>query len=509
MANKGKVFLVGAGPGDPKLITIKGLECLQNADVVFYDSLIDKNLLSHVRKKSELIYCGKKSNNHSFPQDEINRLMVKKAKKGKIIVRLKGGDPFIFGRGGEEALALVKEKIPFEIIPGISSAIAVPAYSGIPMTHRNYASSVTFITGHKKAGSSLPVISEEIANLPGTLVILMGASNINGILNELIKHGKNLSTPVGVISSGTTPKQRTITGTIKDIRSNVENKKITSPSIIVVGEVVNLHKKLQWYENKIDLKRKVVITSPEPGASKIASHLEKFAAEAIKLPVIRIAPVKNFLKIDKAIKEINKYYWIIFTSRNGIDLFMKRFFLKRKQLKDLRKIKFAAIGKVTAEKLNKYGIKTSFIPKKFTSEALLSGLKKYSLEGKNILIPRANEASNVLPEGLKKIGAKVDEIILYKIKNEKNKSNKVKSLLKKNVDVIIFTSPSGVKSFFNLFTKKEINYYFNKIRIASIGPVTAKAIEEFGIKADIVPKEYNIKGMVKAIKDYFKKESES
>lgn len=505
MLDKGKVFLVGAGPGDPNLITLKGLECLQNADVVFYDSLIDKNLLSHAGKKAELIYCGKKLNNHSFPQDEINRLMIKKAKKGKIVVRLKGGDPFIFGRGGEEALALVKEGIAFEIVPGVSSAIAVPAYAGIPMTHRNYASAVTFITGHRKDRSSLPLITQETANLPGTLVILMGASKINVILNELIKHGKDPSTPVAVISSGTTEKQKTLTGTIREVKSKVKNRKITSPSIIVVGDVVNLREKLEWFEKKPLLKKRIIVTSPEPGASKIASHLEELGAETIKLPVIKITPVKNFRRIDKAIKEIENYDWIIFTSQNGIDLFLKRFILKRKNIKDFKKIKFATIGKVTSEKLKEYGINASFVPKKYTSEALVAGLRKHSLKGKNILIPRALEASNVLPEWLRKMGAKTDEIVVYRIQNKRVKIKKVKSLLKESkIDAIAFTSPSGVKSFFNLFAKKDLKSYFKNTKIASIGPVTSKAIEKFGIKADIVPKKYTVKALVEAIESNFK-----
>ena len=502
--NKGKVYLVGAGPGDPSLITLKGVNCIKNADVVVYDRLINQDILSYAREDAELICFGKKPKSHSIKQDEINRLIIKKASEGKTIVRLKGGDPFIFGRGGEEALALAEKRIPFEIVPGVSSAIAVPTYAGIPLTHRDYASAVTFITGHKKDGSSLPVITKEIASLQGTLVILMGAGNLGSILDDFIRLGKSPSAQIAIISSGTTPRQEILTGTIKELKNKTNTKRVKPPAVIVIGDVVNLSKKLRWYEKKPLFNKKFLITSPEPGASKIASHLENFGAEAIKLPVIKIVPVENFLIIDKAIKEINKYHWIIFTSQNGIDLFMKRFILKGKHLKDFKAIKFAVIGKVTGGKLKKYGIKASFIPKKYNSEALLSGLKKYSLKGKNILIPRAQETSKVLPLGLKKIGAKVDEIVLYRIQNEKVNCNKVKSLLKENnADVVAFTSPSGVKSFFNLFTKKEIIYYFNKISIASIGPVTSKAIEEFEMKADIMPKEYTIKGMVEAIDNYF------
>jgi len=505
MANNEKVFLVGAGPGDPMLITLKGLECMQNSDVIIYDRLINKSILSYAKKDAELIYCGKRPKAHSMKQDEINRLMIRKSREGKTVTRLKGGDPFIFGRGGEEAMALAKEKIPFEIVPGVSSAIAVPTYAGVPLTHRGYASSVAFITGHRKQGSATNIITKEIANFPGTLVILMVMENIHSLFEELIKQGKKPNTPVAVIESGTTSQQKTLIGTLEEIEEKIKQNGFTSPAVIVVGDVVNLRESLKWYERKPLFGKKILVTSPEVQASRMADYLSALGAEVIKFPAIKITPVDNYDKIDKAIKRIERYHWIIFTSQNGVDFFMERFAKSGRDIRDLKGIRFATIGKRTSEKLREYKINTDFVPREYTSEALVKGLKRYKVRGKNFLITKSKKVRDIISNELKKIGAKVYEMPLYKIEEKKENIKKVEPLLKHNeIDGIIFTSPSGVKSFFNRLKSKKLRNCIKNTKIISIGPVTARAIESFGIQNDIIPEEYTVKAIVEAIERYFK-----
>ncbi len=511
----GKVYLVGAGPGDPDLLTLKALKILKKAEVVVYDYLANKDLLFYVPEKAEKIYVGKKEGHHTLSQEEINKILVKKAKEGKLVVRLKGGDPFLFGRGGEEAEALSKENIPFEVIPGITSAIAVPAYAGIPVTHRNFTSTLAIITGHEAEGKEESKINFEALSKLGTLVFLMGMKNLEAIVEELIKHGKSENTPVAVIRWGTTPYQVTVTGTLKDIVQKVKEKGLKAPAIIVIGEVVKLREILNWFEKKSLFGKKILITRTRKQAGTLKELLREEGALVLEVPVIEIKPLfEEHLK--ERLKKVSEYDWIIFTSQNGVEIFFKKLFEAGFDSRALGRVKIAVIGKATFESLKRFGIIPDLIPEKeFTQEGLLSAFEsiKEEIKGKRIGIFRAKEARDVLPEGLKSLSCEVEVIPVYEtILPEESKSLIKKVFTEEKPEVITFTSSSTVSHFFSLL--KEVfpdkwTYLLDEVKFASIGPVTSKTLEEFGFKAYIEAKEYTISGLIQAIKEYFsKKEAE-
>lgn len=500
----GKVYLVGAGPGDPGLLTLKAKKVLEEADVVIYDYLANKRFLDFCKEDCEKIYVGKKGGSHTLPQDEINKLLVKKAKERKIVVRLKGGDPFLFGRGGEEVEALVEENIPFEVIPGITSAIAVPAYAGIPVTHRNYTSTLAIITGHEAEGKEESKIDFSALAKIGTLVFLMGVKNLPNIVKRLIEEGKSPETPSAVIQWGTLTKQKTATGTLKNIVEKAKEKGITAPAIIVIGEVVKLREKFNWFETKPLFGKKIVITRTRESASKLTEKLEELGAICYEIPTIKIEPLLDE-KIPQVIDNLSKYNWIIFTSENGVKLFFKALKERKKDFRVFGKAKIAVIGKATKIALENFGIIPDLMPEEeFTQEGLVSAFSKINIKNKTILIPRAKEAREVLPEKLKELGAKVEILPIYETTICEESKEKLKEILKEGVDLITFTSSSTVKNFFKLTEELE-KEYFKNIIFASIGPITSKTLIEFGFEPHIEAEEYTIDGLVKAIKDYFQK----
>ncbi|QXM05660.1 uroporphyrinogen-III C-methyltransferase [Crassaminicella indica] len=500
----GKVFLIGAGPGDYKLITLKGIECIKNADVVLYDRLASSKLLKFAREDVELIYVGKAPNNHAYTQKEINALLVKKALEGKNVARLKGGDPFVFGRGGEEAKELKENGISFEIVPGITSAISVPAYAGIPVTHRNVSSSFHVITGNEDPTKEEKAVDyEALAKLEGTLIFLMGVKNIEKICQSLIKYGQSPSRPVAVIMKGTTTEHKMIKGTLNNIHEKVIENGLKNPSIIIVGEVVNLSDVLRWYEDKPLFGKKVLVTRTRQQASYLSKKLEALGAKAVEFPTIKIEHPECFDEIDKAIKAVEKYKWIIFTSVNGVTAFFDRM----KNLKiDIRKLlgaKLVAIGPATAKALEDKGFIIEYIPEEYRAEAIIDGLKDKIKEGEHILLPRADIAREILIEELKKLGAIVDNIHIYRTVIPKNDQDKLISILKdENIDVITFTSSSTVKNFMNILGENNKMLLKGK-RIASIGPITEKTARKHGLEVDIQAKEFTIDGLVKAINNYY------
>lgn len=501
----GKVYLVGAGPGDPDLLTLKAKKVLEEADVIIYDYLANKRFLDLCKENSEKIYVGKKGGSHTLPQEKINELLVKKAKEGKVVVRLKGGDPFLFGRGGEEVEALVEENIPFEVIPGITSAIAVPAYAGIPVTHRNYTSTLAIITGHEAEGKEESKIDFSALAKIGTLVFLMGVKNLPNIIKRLIEEGKPPNTPSAVIQWGTLPEQKTAVGTLENIVEKVKEKGITAPAIIIIGEVVKLREKFNWFETKPLFGKKMIITRTRESASKLIEKLEELGAICYEIPTIKIEPILN-KKIFQVIDNLSKYDWIIFTSENGVKLFLKALQERRKDLRAFGKAKIAVIGKATKAALEKFGIIPDLMPEKeFTQEGLVSLFSEIEIKDRFILIPRAKEAREVLPEKLKEFGAKVEVLPIYETKICEESREKLENVLKNGVDLITFTSSSTVKNFFKLLGETKKNYLKNVI-FASIGPITSKTLREFGFKPHIEAEEYTIDGLVKAIKNYFQKE---
>ncbi len=499
----GKVYLIGAGPGDAGLITVKGLNCLKQADVVIYDRLVNPRLLSYVKEGVELIYVGKAPGAHHIDQERINRLLVEKSLEGKMVVRLKGGDPFVFGRGGEEALELVKVGIPFEVIPGVTSAYAVPAYAGIPVTQRGYTSTLTVLTGHGTTNTLDAEIDwKKIASI-GTLVFLMGLNNLSFITKRLMENGSSPDTPIAIIRWGTRGSQETLVGTLKDIIPKVKEKKFKPPAVIVVGEVVSLRDKLNWFENKPLFNKIIVTTRPQAQTFNLTERLEELGAEVVEFPVIKVIPPESFAQVDKSIENLSSYNWLIFTSVNGVQYFFQRMRDLKRDLRELKGIKLAAIGPATAKALENLGFSIDYLPEEYKAEALAEGFKREDIRGKRILLPRAKEAREVLPEELKEMGAQIDVVSVYQtVADEGKVEMAVKRLKGKKVDFITFTSSSTVKNFVKLVKERaNLRKVFKGAKIACIGPITAKTAKDLGFKVEIVAKEYTVDGLVKAILD--------
>ncbi|MFQ5788195.1 MAG: uroporphyrinogen-III C-methyltransferase, partial [Thermodesulfobacteriota bacterium] len=461
MKNMGVVYLIGAGPGDPGLITVKGKKCLERADVVFYDHLVNTELLNYVKKDAEIIYVGKKKGIREYPQFKINKILIKKSKDGKVIARLKGGDPFVFGRGGEEAEELSNSGIKFEIIPGVSSPSGVPAYAGIPITHRNYTSSYAVVTGHKKSKKEDETIPWEALAKIGSLVFIMGVETLDHNMKKLIEYGKSPETPVAVITWGTLPKQTTLTDTIGNIGRVAKDKKIKPPGIVIVGDVVKLRKKIKWFETKPLFGKKVLITRARKQSNTFVELLQELGAEVMVFPTIEIVPPKNWSELDNAIKGISTYDWLIFTSVNGVHYFFERLRKKNRDLRNLKGIKIAAIGEQTAVAVNKQGLIVDLKPDEYRAEGLIGKFKQIDLTGNRILLPRAKVARNILPKELTRMGSVVNVVTAYETKKPNSKNIKrVENDLKKGlIDVIAFTSSSTVNNFFSIFgrSRKELS----------------------------------------------------
>jgi uroporphyrinogen III methyltransferase/synthase len=500
----GKVYIIGAGPGDAGLITLKGVDCLRAADVVIYDYLVSKDLLKYARAEARFIYAGKQGGVHTLSQWQINDLLVKEAKAGNTVARLKGGDPFIFGRGGEEAEKLAASDVPFEVVPGVTSAIAVPAYAGIPLTHRGLTSTVAFVTGHEDPTKDKSDIDWQALARIGTLVFLMGVKNIGKIVEELTRNGKPPETPAALIRWGTTPRQEIITGTLANISVLARKRKFAPPAILVVGKVVDLRDTLSWFEQKPLFGRGIVITRPEKQADDLARLLINEGANPIHFPTIKIVPPPDWSDLDAAIKNLEDYNWLIFTSANGVAFFFERLFAKNKDIRDLKGVKICCIGPATAKQVESKGIRVDLVPKKFISEGILESFSGMNLRGKKILIARAAKARDVLPARLKKSGAKVDVVTAYETINSGKKKNDLETLFKENqVDVITFTSSSTVNNFVKIMGR---NFSLPKgVKIACIGPVTEAAAARAGFSVDIHQEEYTMEGLVQTLIDYFGK----
>ncbi|MGA1870445.1 MAG: uroporphyrinogen-III C-methyltransferase [bacterium] len=501
----GIVFLVGAGPGDPELITVKGLRLIKEADVLIYDYLANPRLIEYAAVGAEKIYVGKKSDQHTLPQNDITALIISKAKEGKKVVRLKGGDPFIFGRGGEEAEHCAKEGIPFEIIPGVTSAIAVPAYAGIPLTHRDITTSVAFITGHERPDKDQSRIPwPQLAKGPGTLVFLMGVKNLPFISQNLIEHGRAPTTPVAVIQWGSLQKQKTIKADLQTIEEVARRQGIKPPAIIVIGEVVNLRDRLNWFENKPLFGKRIINTRARAQASQLTDMLEFFGAEVIEFPTIKISPLSDTTAIDEAITRIGEYDWLIFTSVNGVQIFFERMTHLGKDSRALHHAKVGAIGPATSGALQERGIAVDFVPEKYQAEDIVKGFLEINEQrDMKILIPRALKARDYLPDHLSQEGFHVDVIPVYETRMDDRADieRAVDLLTKDEIDFITFTSSSTVQNFFTKIEKLDI-VNKNKVRFACIGPITAEALLKRGYSAHIVPEHYTIAGLVHSIMEY-------
>ena len=492
----GIVYIVGAGPGDRKLITLKGIECLQRADVVIYDLLLNDVLLEHCPTHAEKIQAPD-PRIRTTRQAELNQLLVDHAKAGKVVVRLKGGDPYIFGRGGEEAVALTEAGIPFEVVPGITSAIAASAYAGIPVTHRNYASSVAFVTGHSAAlGPDSSINWEHLATAVDTLVIYMGVAHLSQIAERLIANGRSPQTPVSLVRVGTTPQQQVIQGTLTDIVQKVEAAQLKSPAVIVIGEVNRLRQQLRWFDTKPLFGKRILVTRARAQASDFADLLEANGAQVIQFPTIKIQP----LDIDSAyIHAINDYDWIIFTSVNAVEIFYERLQENGKDTRAFGMSKICAVGPKTVDALNRIGIQPDFVPSHSRGSAIAAEMG--DVNGKKILLPRAKIATADLPNGLGEKGAVIDDVPLYntvKVASE-NRDEIEADLLNGRIDFVTFTSSSTVTNFLEMFPTHAPAALLADVKVAVIGPTTQKTVEGYGVQVDVIAKESSIESLVEAI----------
>jgi len=503
----GKVYLVGAGPGDPGLISRKGFACLAQADVVVYDHLLDEQLLDSAPAAAEKIYVGKTAGAHAREQDEINRLLVEKAKAGKTVVRLKGGDPFVFGRGGEEAEALADNGIPFEVVPGVSSAVAVPAYAGIPLTHRGLASSFAVITGHETpAKASSSINWEKLATGVDTLVFLMGMRNLATIATKLVKHGRPAHTPVAVIKDGAGPEQKTVVSTLEGIEAEVKKHRLSPPAVVVVGEVVRLREKLRWFDNRPLFGKRILVTRARHQASTLSQLLSACGAQPVELPAIGIQAIPDTAELDEAISNIGDYGWLVFTSVNGVKAYFQRLHDLKLDSRALAGIKIAVIGPATAGAVERQGITPDYTARVYSGDGLINGLGKRDISGQRFLLPRADIADKALAEGLRQLGAEVHEIAVYRTVGAAATAAQAREMLTAGqIDVITFTSSSTVSNLVAAFNGEQPK--INSARVACIGPKTADTATRAGLKVDIIAGEYTVPGLVAAIEHYFRKEA--
>lgn len=495
-----KVYLIGAGPGDPGLLTLRGRELVSKADVVVYDYLANSGFLDLARADAEIIYVGKQGGEHTLPQEEINELLVKKAKEGKTVARLKGGDPYMFGRGGEEAEELVQAGVDFEVVPGVTSAIAAAAYAGIPLTHRSYSSSVTFATGHEDPGKSESAHNwEALAKSGSTLVFFMGMKNLPEISAKLMAAGMPPRTPAALICWGTTPEHRSLVSNLKALPQDAEKNGFKAPCLIVIGKVVKLHDELNWFERKPLLGKSVVVTRAREQASDIAGLLAQEGARVIQFPTITIKPLADYGEVRKTLDYLGSYDWVAFTSVNGVRFFWEQLFAMGLDARALSGCKVAAIGPATASCLKTYGIKADFVPDRFVAESVVEGLTVLGMKGKRILIPRAALARDVLQTKLEAAGASVDILPIYQTSPSETHQEEVLRLLDAGkLDCITFGSSSTVDNFMSLIPAAKLKEH-PEVRYACIGPVTAKTLEKYGLKCHYQPTSYTIPDLVRIL----------
>ena len=497
----GKVYLIGAGPGDYRLLTLKACDCLKMAETVVYDRLADERILQYAPRGAEFIYVGKASSQHTMTQDKICQLLVDLAQEGKTVVRLKGGDPFVFGRGGEEALLLQENGLPFEIVPGVTSAISVPAYAGIPVTHRGVAASFAVVTGHEDPTKENSDINwQQLATATDTVVFLMGVANLPKITARLMENGRSGDTPVAIIRWGTKAQQQVWTSTVAEAAEMAKREAFKPPCIFLVGNVVKLREKLAWFDNpklKPLFGKRVLVTRARAQASMLTAKLEALGAACTEAPAIRIQPpADGFGALDEAVGKIDSFNWLIFTSANGVNYFFDRLLAAGRDSRALGRAKICAIGSATAKALQGYGIIADVVPSEFRAEGILAALEgKVSTEDK-VLLPRAAEARNVLPEELGRKGIDVIVVPAYEtVAGEADGSEICRQLSEGEIDVITFTSSSTVKNLAKILGEGAAEL-INSVKTAAIGPVTAATCREQGIRVDIEAKEYTIDGLV-------------
>ncbi|TFH17622.1 MAG: uroporphyrinogen-III C-methyltransferase [Lentisphaerales bacterium] len=500
MAGTGIVYLVGAGPGDPDLLTIRGRDCLALADVVVYDSLANPVLLDYAPEAAERIYVGKQASSHAMEQDDINQLLADKAGEGKTVIRLKGGDPYVFGRGAEEALVLRKEGIPFEVVPGVTAGIAAPAYAGIPVTHRECSSVITLVTGHEdptKTESSIDWSS--LAAGTGTLVFYMGMKNLPAIASRLIEAGRSPTTPTAVIHRGTCPAQRVVEGTLENIVQRVKDAGLTPPVIILVGQVASLRSELAWFENRPLFGKTILVTRSRTQASEFAKQLQKQGAEVISFPTIRIVPPDSMEPLHAAVERLKDFDWVVFASVNAIDSFFKAVDEKGLDGRSLAGCLVCAIGSATCDRLRERGIEADMVPGRSTSRDIFDALlERDAIKGKHFFLPRPDIAPPELPDKLRNAGGTVTEVEAYRTLPADPDPAVLERLRTGDVDIVTFTSSSTARNYASL-VRAGLGSLPSNITYVSIGPETTKAAIAEGMTIAVEAEQHDIDGLVAAI----------
>ena len=502
----GFVSLVGAGPGDPGLITVKGLECVQSADVIVHDRLVDKRILGHAREQAELIDVGKVRGDGGGRQAEINTLLVRRANQGDYVVRLKGGDPFVFGRGGEEAEALHADGVAFEIVPGVTSAIAVPAYAGIPLTHRGVSSSFTVVTGSESPDKPSSAIDwESLGRADGTLVVLMGWESLASIAGSLVGAGRSPETPVAIVQWGTEPQQQTVVGNLGNIVARSKEEGLSPPVVAIIGDVVELRGRLRWFDDRPLFGKRVLVTRTRAQASSLSAILARRGAHAIELPTIEIRPLDDYAELDGALARVGTYDWVVFTSVNAVQICFDRLRSAGLDARAFGSAKVAAMGTATVDALAKYGIVPDYTPRTYDSGSLAEGLEKIGVGGAKLLVPRSDIAREALTECMRALGASVDDVAAYRTTMPRDSAEHLRQIMADGVDVATFTSSSTVTNLVGLLDGDLAP--LSDVTVACIGPVTASTAREMGLKVDIVAEEHTVSGLVDSLERFILSDS--
>ena len=495
----GFVYLVGAGPGDPGLLTLRGAECLARADLVLYDGLVNPLLLRHSHAKSERTCRAAGPTGRIIPQQEINQRLIEAAQAGKIVVRLKGGDPFIFGRGSEEAAALAAVGIPFEVVPGITAATAAAVYSGISLTHREHASAVAFVTGHEDPTKTSSLDYQSLASFPGTLVFYMGLHRLDSIARSLIAAGKPGSTPACVVSKATQPRQQTVIGSLDEIAGLAAQAILHAPSLVIIGECVRVREQARWFEDRPLFGQVIGITRPEDQAEDAAIRAIELGALPVMLPTIEIAPPEDWDAVDAILPRLNEYDWIVFTSVNGVNALFGRLWETGRDLRLLGSARLAAIGPSTADALEKYSLRADIVPDEFRAEALAAALAPH-VAGRRVLWARASRGRDVLPTQLSAAGATIEQVVVYQNRDlNQFPAEALQQLNQGELDWIGLSSPSIARNIARLLTPEAKAHLGTKTKLASISPVTSAAAREAGLSIDAEALEYTWNGLFDAM----------
>jgi uroporphyrinogen III methyltransferase/synthase len=501
----GKVWLVGAGPGDPGLITLRGVRALETASAIVYDRLVNEVLLNYASPSCERIYAGKLAGEAGESQSVINDLLVHLAREGRAVVRLKGGDPFVFGRGGEECAALAAAGVSYEVVPGVSSAVAAPAYAGIPVSHRGLASSFTVLTGHEEAGKETSAIRwREIANGADTLVLLMGVQALGGVTRRLLEAGRPADSPAAIISSATLPTQRVVVGHLSNIEARAKEAKLEAPAVSVFGDVVRLREQLQWFESRPLFGCRVLVTRTREQSSQVRALLEEEGAEVFELPTLEIVDGASPQVLSRVIGALDdgEYSWVIFTSANGVRRFIHEIYSVGKDVRAFHTSKIAVVGPATADSLREFGLRADLVPEDYDGRSLAEVLGEQGIARRRVLVPRAEAGSPELVQTLRTHGAEVEDLPLYRSDLPRNPDPTVLAQIRAgSMDVVTFASSSAVRNLSKLLGDDSSG--LKNAVIGCIGPSTADTAQRCGLAPTVVAQNHTIPGLVSALRDYF------